>query len=150
MKYTLIFLIFALFAVASWALSQQMGKRDSKAVYVEGIGSVEIRKSKWKTQDKTTASRRFLQQIYGWYIKGELVELDRGNDPNKTITDSIKNSPVIIVSHSKIPHKKFWIPVVSRPALIGVESLNKNDIDIFYLQGVREISLDFVDGVWLH
>lgn len=144
MKYTLFFLS-ALVVVLATSLLFFLKNRGADPIGIDGVGVVEIRKAQWKPDKGEAGSREILNKIYGWYVHDELVPQTSDQSITKIITKSIRNSPSIVVSHGKIPHKKFWIPVISRPALIGIEDTDTSEIDLFSVPHMNEIFLDFVE-----
>lgn len=152
MKYTLLSVLSVLLAAICLGVFFADRGKNGDPIVIDGIGVVEIRMGEWKNgqggQEAVEGGKRFLHQIYGWYVRDELVPHPRDLEISKTISDSIKNNPAIVVSHGKIPYKKFWIPVVSRPALIGIEGTGGGVIELFSLPNMDEISVDFVKADW--
>ena len=147
MRYTLVFLILALFSgftVGFFVLS----RGQSEDVFIDGLGTIELRKARWTGSDREAEGKIFLEKLYRWYVLEELIPHNNDMKISKTISQSIKNSPAIVVSHGKIPYKKFWIPVLSRPALIGLERDGVVDIELYSLPNMDEIRIDFVEGIW--
>lgn len=147
MKYTLFSLALALAVILGIFIGSLLTdeSKSGKPVVIDGVGVVEIRQAQWKKGGGEMGSREFLDKIYKWYIHDEMIPQDHEHTTGQTIIKSIKNSPAIIISHGKIPYKRFWIPVVSRPALIGVEHPEAKEFYLFSIPDTNEIFIDFVE-----